>query len=181
MAKNISVRFGEWWRDYWRPMCGMTYILICVFDFLIMPVVYTSIYRKQDLAHVVELTEKLQGQAQAAVLTALIQSREWKPITLQEGAFFHLAFGAILTGAAITRGIAQSNLARSGRDPWHITHQNIYGNDDPYDSRINSPYNGNQNLNNFDNRQSRLPIDNSYNSASAFPAARNRNIDNPDS
>ena len=178
MIKNISVCFGEWWRDYWRPMCGMTYILICVFDFLIMPVVYTSIYRKQDLAHIVELTEKLQGQAQAAGLTVLIQSREWKPITLQEGAFFHLAFGAILTGAAITRGITQSNLARSGRNPWHITY--IYNDDHSYDSKINSPSNVNRNPNNFSNLRGELPIDNSYNNATVSHTARNRNIDNPD-
>jgi hypothetical protein len=168
-------------------MCGVTYIVICVFDFLIMPIVYTSIYRQQDLAYVVELTEKLQGQAQAAGLTVLVQSREWKPITLQEGAFFHLAFGAVLTGAAITRGMTQSNLARTGRDPWHLTQQNSYGDDSPYDSRFNSPPNRSRQSNNFDDRydsrQGRLPIDTSYDDASALPNTRNardRNIDNPD-
>lgn len=185
---TFSKQFGEWWREYWRPMCGVVYLAICVFDFLVMPVVYTTIYRRQDLAYVVELAEKLQSTAQAAALTAMISSREWKPITLQEGAFFHLAFGAILTGAAITRGLTQSNLARAGRDPWHFNN-NGYGNgynnnyieDHQYYNQQPVSYDRhsdsmNQNHNQLFNNTNNNKSNNMFNNT----VVKKSNIDNPD-
>jgi hypothetical protein len=163
-------------------MCGLVYLVICVFDFLVMPIVYTSIYRRQDLAYIVELTEKLQAPAQAAGLASMISSREWKPITLQEGAFFHLAFGAILTGAAITRGITQSNMAKSGRDPWHLNNND--------DNRFENNYHYHQQSVKYDYREpqnvqyrqfsNNSRIGNVTPSNTAPNNAKNSNIDNPD-
>lgn len=158
-SKKMTARFGEWWRDYWRPMCAVAYLMICVYDFLIMPSIYTSIYRRQDLAYIIDLVKQLEPNTQAAALTVMVQSREWKPISLQEGAFLHLAFGAILTGAAITRGMAQNSLARNGQMPWtqNTAFNGGFGNgfDNGYSNGFGTPNNFN---NGFSQVRTNAPV-----------------------
>ena len=61
----------------WRGVMAYTYILICLFDFVIGPLVYFWV-------------QQFETQA------ANDAYREWKSITLQSGGLFHLAMGGIL-------------------------------------------------------------------------------------
>jgi hypothetical protein len=64
----------DWMNTKWRPMMGWTYMLTCITDFVIFPILWSLI---QAL-----------GQGQVNV--------QWQPITLQGAGLFHIAMGAIL-------------------------------------------------------------------------------------
>lgn len=70
-----------WFRSKWRPALGWAYILICVFDFILAPVLWTV---SQSYVEIEKDTS-----------TAII-SQQWSPITLGAGGLFHLAMGGIL-------------------------------------------------------------------------------------
>ena len=84
----------------WRWTALVTYLIICVYDFVVVPVWYglnrTNIQMFVDILNTVEdpliqleLMKKLTGQH--------------NPFTLMGGGLFHLAFGALLTGTAINK------------------------------------------------------------------------------
>lgn len=58
---------------YWREMMGWTYMVICIFDFILFPLLHTYV-------------EVMVNQP----------ITDWKAITLQNGGFFHVAMGAVL-------------------------------------------------------------------------------------
>lgn len=55
----------------------------------------------------------LEGKDAATFADGLIKAnqaqRQWNPLTLLGAGMFHLAFGALLTGGAITRGFAKKS------------------------------------------------------------------------
>ena len=65
----------SWIKQYWRPAIAWQYFAVCIFDFIIFPLLYT----------------KFLGMA-------------WNPLTLKEGGFYHMAMAAIIGVAAYTRG-----------------------------------------------------------------------------
>lgn len=67
-------------RDRWRPMMAMSYMVICLFDFMIGPVLY-------NLLQV--YTHETPGM--------------WQAITLQGGGLYHLSMGAIVGISAYGR------------------------------------------------------------------------------
>lgn len=79
----------HWFRKYWRPAAGWTYLIICLFDFVVAPILWAVI------PHFIP-----EAQAQP-----------WKPLTLENGGLVHISFGAILGVAAWTRG--QSDLVKT--------------------------------------------------------------------
>ncbi|MCS7317759.1 MAG: hypothetical protein NZZ41_05565 [Candidatus Dojkabacteria bacterium] len=123
--KYTLLKLSEWLREYWRSLCALVYILICLFDFMIMPIVYTSIYNKIDTKELLLNISQLDTQAQVVAVTSIIpsMSREWKPLTLQESGLFHISFGAILTGAALMGGLVRNNLAKNGINPYDHYYQ----------------------------------------------------------
>ena len=76
----------HWMRAYWRPAMGFTYMVICIFDFIMFPI----------LSMVQPLFMKLLGMSMTYVV--------WESLTLQTGGFFHIAMGAVLGVAAWSRG-----------------------------------------------------------------------------
>ena len=64
----------DWVNNKWRPVSGWTYLAICIFDFVIAPVLWSLI----------------QAQAHGVVST------QWQPLTLQGGGLVHVSFGALL-------------------------------------------------------------------------------------
>ena len=65
---------GEhWFKKHWRPAMGWMYMMVCIFDFIIFPALWSW-----HLAHV--------GQPVT----------QWKPLTLEMGGFFHITMGAVL-------------------------------------------------------------------------------------
>jgi hypothetical protein len=71
----------EWLNRKWRPAMGWTYMLTCLFDFVVAPVLWSL----------------LQHLSSGSVTT------QWSPLTLQGAGLYHLAMGAVLGIAAYGR------------------------------------------------------------------------------
>ena len=71
----------DWMAKKWRPAMGWCYMVICVLDMAIFPIMWSV--------------------AQVMVKMPLTQ---WNPLTLQGAGLFHLAMGAVLGIAAWSRG-----------------------------------------------------------------------------
>lgn len=84
-TKNQAEPFGDTWlKSSWRPMMGIVYMIICLYDFVI-----ADMLRLYLLAH---------GIVDPTLLTA------WTAQTLTNGGMFHFAMGAIIGATAWTRG-----------------------------------------------------------------------------
>ena len=71
----------DWMNSKWRPMMGWMYMGVCIFDFVMAPILWTSI---QALYH-------------GGINT------QWQPLTLQGGGLFHVAMGAVIGISAYGR------------------------------------------------------------------------------
>jgi hypothetical protein len=71
----------HWMNSKWRPMMGWMYMVVCCFDFVIAPILWSLL---QSLSH---------GSVQT----------QWQPLTLQGAGLFHIAMGAVLGIAAYGR------------------------------------------------------------------------------
>jgi len=87
-------RAENWLNDKWRPMMGWTYMLICVFDFILAPVLWSLL------------------QTNGGTVT-----NQWQPLTLQGAGLFHLAMGAILGISAYGRTQEKMNAFPYSADP----------------------------------------------------------------
>lgn len=83
----------------WKSLAGLTYISICVFDFIVIPA-WIGLNRI-DILLVFETVNF--STVEPAVQIALMETlmHQHSPITLQGAGVFHISFGAILTGSAI--------------------------------------------------------------------------------
>ena len=70
----------DWMNSKWRPMMGWMYMLVCMFDMILFPVLWSLL--------------------QTATHTPITQ---WNPLTLQGAGLFHIAMGAVLGIAAFGR------------------------------------------------------------------------------
>lgn len=106
-AENNHVRkhLEHGFKKFWRPIAAYVYLVICVFDFMLMPM-YIEIKNQEVNTEAFQEIRELQDKD--VKLKALEQldlgNRDWQPLTLMGGAFFHLSFGAILGISAFTRG-----------------------------------------------------------------------------
>jgi len=103
----------EHWSN-WKTIAGYAYILICITDFLIMPIAThtNQIDTKEEILAIVEE----QGLDTALKIMDRIKGQHsWIPVTMTGGGLFHISFGAILTGAAITRGIERKEIVKNGK------------------------------------------------------------------
>jgi hypothetical protein len=71
----------DWMNSKWRPMMGWSYMLTCIADFVIFPVLWSLL---QAIS---------KGQVNV----------QWQPITLQGAGLYHIAMGAVLGIAAYGR------------------------------------------------------------------------------
>jgi hypothetical protein len=71
----------DWMNSKWRPMMGWMYMVVCICDFVLFPILWS-------------LIQALHG---GRVET------QWSPITLNGAGLFHMAMGAILGIAAYGR------------------------------------------------------------------------------
>jgi len=99
---NTWVRFWNWCSDHkgWEALAGITYLIICLFDFVIVPS-WIGITRV-DVAGAINITAM--AMVDPTVQLRLVESLTYQhePFTLKGGGLFHLAFGALLTGSALT-------------------------------------------------------------------------------
>jgi hypothetical protein len=82
----------DWMNSKWRPMMGWTYMITCLFDFIVAPILWSLL---QSLSH---------GQVNV----------QWQPLTLQGAGLFHIAMGAVLGIAAYGRTQEKMNGANNG-------------------------------------------------------------------
>jgi hypothetical protein len=71
----------DWMNSKWRPAMGWMYMLTCMTDFVIFPILWSLL---QAVMHVATITQ-------------------WQPLTLQGAGLFHIAMGAVLGIAAMGR------------------------------------------------------------------------------
>ena len=74
----------DWMNSKWRPAMGWMYMICCLADFVIFPVLFTIVQFWETEA-------------------ANDAFRQWVPITLQNGGFFHIAMGGVLGVSAYGR------------------------------------------------------------------------------
>lgn len=86
MAEEIKVEKQEedWMTKKWRPMMALMYMICCLCDFALFPIMFT----------IVQFWE---------VQAANDAFRQWVPITLQGGGLFHVAMGGVLGVSAYGR------------------------------------------------------------------------------
>lgn len=78
---KTNVVTEEWISRKWRPAMGWMYMVVCIFDFIIFPILWSL------------LQSFLDGEVKD----------QWDPLTLQGAGLFHLAMGAVLGIAAYGR------------------------------------------------------------------------------
>lgn len=71
----------DWINKKWRPAMGWMYMAVCIFDFILFPILWSV----------------LQMVSNGSVTTP------WQPISLQGAGLFHVAMGAVLGIAAYGR------------------------------------------------------------------------------
>ena len=80
--QDLKVAQEDWMVKKWRPMMGWTYMMTCIFDFILGPILFNLLQYYNP------------GQAIGM----------WTPLTLQGGGLYHLAMGAVLGITAWSRG-----------------------------------------------------------------------------
>lgn len=73
MSEQLPKR-QDWMQTHWRPMMGIMYMLVCIFDFIVAPVLWSI----------------------AQIVGAGEVSMQWAPLTLVGAGLFHMAMGAVL-------------------------------------------------------------------------------------
>jgi hypothetical protein len=92
----------DWMQKLWRPAMGWMYMLICLLDMAIFPILWSAL---QAYMH--------------------MPITQWNPLTLQGAGLFHIAMGAVLGIAAFGR--TQEKLAGTAANPM-ATSQTISNN-----------------------------------------------------
>ena len=102
-SNNSNGPVAKWMRSLWRPIAALTYLGICVFDFIIAP--YYVQAQPHNLAEIFTYVLQMPVEQQSEALNIMMNKGDWQSLTLQGGGLFHIAFGAILGAAAWTRGM----------------------------------------------------------------------------
>ena len=103
ISNDAQGPIAKWLRSMWRPLAAVTYLAICIFDFIIAP--YYVQAQPHDLAEIFKYVLQMPVEQQAEALNIMMNKGDWQSLTLQGGGLFHIAFGAILGAAAWTRGM----------------------------------------------------------------------------
>jgi len=94
MIEPVEIKKDEdWMQKKWRPAMGWMYMIVCMMDMVIFPVLWSIL---QAVNH---------GQV----------TNQWQPLTLQGAGLFHLAMGAVLGIAAFGR--TQEKIAGTAVNP----------------------------------------------------------------
>jgi hypothetical protein len=102
-SNNSNGPIAKWMRSLWRPIAALTYLGICIFDFIIAP--YYVQAQPHNLAEIFTYVLQMPVEQQSEALNIMMNKGDWQSLTLQGGGLFHIAFGAILGAAAWTRGM----------------------------------------------------------------------------
>lgn len=120
---NLIKPDETWINKKWRPAMAWMYMVICIFDFILFPVMFTF----------AQMWSKFSAQA-----THLDQ---WQPLTLMGAGLFHMAMGAVLGITAWSRGkekittFERTPASRQPRYNEHNDQENEYDNANRADYR----------------------------------------------
>lgn len=78
LVKNTNT---DWMNTKWRPAMGWIYLLVCLCDFVLFPILWSVLQALQG------------GQV----------TSQWGPLSIQGGGLFHIAMGAVIGVAAYGR------------------------------------------------------------------------------
>ncbi len=81
---------------YWRWTALGVYLVICLYDFMVVPIWYGL--NRPDLGTFIEILNTV-GDPLIQLELMKKMTGQHSPFTLMGGGIFHLAFGAILTGS----------------------------------------------------------------------------------
>ncbi len=92
MEEPVKKKDEDWMQKKWRPAMGWMYMIVCMLDMAIFPVLWSlvQVLTKQPIT-------------------------QWNPLTLQGAGLFHLAMGAVLGIAAWGR--TQEKVAGAAVNP----------------------------------------------------------------
>lgn len=76
-AESLVKADESWVNKKWRPAMGWMYMAVCVFDFILFPILWAIVQFWETEA-------------------ANDAFRQWQPLTLQGAGLFHMAMGAVL-------------------------------------------------------------------------------------
>jgi hypothetical protein len=74
---NSEEQKEDWLNRRWRPAMGWMYMAVCIFDFIVAPILWSVLQFIMPSVHSGDLTQ-------------------WNPLTLQGAGLFHMAMGAVL-------------------------------------------------------------------------------------
>jgi hypothetical protein len=104
------------YKKFWRPIAAYVYLLICFIDFAGMPIYMQVMNQGVNTAAFAEVRLIQDPAVQLKALDKLdLGKSDWRPLTLEGGGLFHLAFGAILGVSAWTRGTEKTAAIQQGR------------------------------------------------------------------
>lgn len=91
-ASPSDAEYVKWFHTYWRPAMGWQYLIVCLFDFIIAPIL-TGLYSYHTGEYHV-----------------------WEPITIKGGGMYHLSMGAVVGVSIWTRGREKLRYMDQGQD-----------------------------------------------------------------
>ena len=109
-----------WYQKTWRPILAFVFAFVVIMDFIIMPHI---IYKQDNIKYnqqVIELAKQFDdSNVQREIIASMSNKKLWQPLTLSDGAgMFYIAFGAVLTGAALTRTREINNASDETKGPY---------------------------------------------------------------
>ena len=95
VIKKIVTEYNDMAHSHWRNWAALVYLFICLCDFFIGPL-WWNLLMWESCAPVVAKGDQCDAS-------------RWVPLTLQGGAMFHVAFGAILGATSWNKHKENSN------------------------------------------------------------------------
>jgi hypothetical protein len=77
----VDAKGEHWVYSYWRPAMAWQYMAVCIFDFILAPIMLTFYSTYTHTAYI-----------------------QWHPLSLEGGGLYHLAMGAVLGITSWSRG-----------------------------------------------------------------------------
>lgn len=85
----------------WKSILAIVYAMICLFDFILIPIGLNMVRKEVIHEQIMHVVSGLDPATQTEFIKAVY--RNYVPLTTQGNGVFHMAFGALLTGSAITK------------------------------------------------------------------------------
>ena len=86
----------SWISKNWRACAAIAYLIICFFDFIIMPLIVFFVH--DSFSDMSKNIAGLPAEVQRVALDRILGA--WQPLTLQCNGIFHISFGSLISTIA---------------------------------------------------------------------------------